>query len=550
MVTNAWWDDIWLNEAFATWMASKVLETYQPAWNEPADRADSTNYAMSQDRLISARRIRQPIESEGDIKTAFDGITYNKGAAVIGMFEQWVGPSSFRAGVQRYLREHTDGNATAKEFLAAISAEAGKDVAPAFSTFLDQPGLPIVAAKVSCQAGKARIELTQTRYVPLGTQRPPQEQIWQIPICVRTAKGRACTLLAEKTGTLELPSCADWLVPNAGASGYYRSSLDDAALARLGHNLGRLDVPERLMLFSDALAAARLGALDLARVLELVPGLAQDKDRHVVQSVAGALTFLRDAGFVSDELRPGYAAFVREVLGKRARALGFTPRKGEGEDAAFLRPTLLSLVGDVGEDAPIRAEAKKAAQRWLDDHSTLNPELAAVALRLSAIDGDRTFFDRLHAAATTEKQRVDRQRILDAMGAFRDPAIAQESMKIALSDEFDPRESITLVWGAAHELPTRELALQFVEKNFDPLVARMPRDWGAYAVHLAGSFCDDGHLREIESFFGPRAPRFPGGERHFEQTMENLRQCAAFRARGAPSAAAFLTSQPARHARR
>ncbi|HEX9577875.1 MAG TPA: M1 family aminopeptidase, partial [Myxococcales bacterium] len=184
MVTTAWWDDIWLNEAFATWMASKVLETYQPKWNEPAEREYSMNGAMQQDRLMSARRIRQPIESEGDIKTAFDSITYQKGAAVIAMFEQWVGPLRFRSGVQRYLREHADGNATATEFLAAISAEAGKEVAPAFSTFLDQPGLPLVSAKVSCAGGKGQVELSQARYVPLGAQKPSQDQVWQIPVCV------------------------------------------------------------------------------------------------------------------------------------------------------------------------------------------------------------------------------------------------------------------------------------------------------------------------------------------------------------------------------
>jgi alanyl aminopeptidase len=550
MVTTAWWDDIWLNEAFATWMASKTLESYQPKWNEPAERESSMNGAMQQDRLMSARRIRQPIESEGDIKTAFDGITYQKGAAVIAMFEQWVGADRFRRGVQRYLREHADGNATARDFLAAISAEAGKDVAPAFSTFLDQPGLPLVTAKATCAAGKGRVELSQARYVPLGAENPKQEHLWQIPVCVRTAKARTCTLLTEKSGSLQLPSCADWVEPNAGATGYYRSALDEAALARLGRNLAKLTVPERMMLLHDAVATARLGELDYAHVLELVPALAQDKDRHVVQAAAGALEFLRDAGFISGELRPRFAAFVREAFGKRARALGFTPRKTDDEDTAFLRPALLGLVGDAGEDARIRAEAKQAALRWLDDHSTLTPDLAAAALRLATIEGDRTFFDRLHAAASAEKVRVDRQLILDAMGWFRDPAIAREAMPIALSDEFDRRESIAVVLGAAKEPQTRDLALQFVEKNFDALVSRMPRDWGAGAVSVAAGFCDEQHLPGLESFFKPRAARFAGGERRYAQTIENVRQCAAFRAKAAPSVTGFLDRQPARHAKR
>ncbi|HEX9579102.1 MAG TPA: ERAP1-like C-terminal domain-containing protein, partial [Myxococcales bacterium] len=372
----------------------------------------------------------------------------------------------------------------------------------------------------------------------------------QIPVCVRTAKGRACTVLAEKSGSLDLPSCADWLEPNAGATGYYRSALDDAAVARLGRNLTRLSPPERMMLLHDAVAAARLGVLEYAHVMELVPALAQDKDRHVVQAAAGSLEFLREAGFISEELRPTFAAFVRETFGKRARALGFAPRKTDDEDTAFLRPALLGLVGDAGEDAQIRAEAKKAALRWLDDHSSLSPDLAAAALRLATIDGDRALFDRLHAAAKTEKLRVDRQRILDAMGWFRDPAIVQEALPLSLSDEFDGRESIALVWGAAKEPQTRDLALQFVEKNFDKLVSRMPRDWGAGAVSIAGGFCDEQHLPGIESFFKPRASRFPGGERRYAQTVENVRQCAAFRDKATPSVAAYLNRQPAQHAKR
>src|SRR5438270_8903124 len=129
-------------------MASKIVEKYEPSWDDPAGRTSSTNGAMATDRLLSARRIRQPIFSEGDIKTAFDGITYQKGAAVIGMFEAYVGPEKFRAGVHRYLTAHADGNATAKEFLAAISTDAGQDVAPAFSSFLDQAGLPLVSGKI------------------------------------------------------------------------------------------------------------------------------------------------------------------------------------------------------------------------------------------------------------------------------------------------------------------------------------------------------------------------------------------------------------------
>src|SRR6266481_3403908 len=441
MVTNAWWDDIWLNEAFATWMTFHAVEILQPDWGAPEERAASMQRAMSADRLLSARRIRQPIYSEGDIKTAFDAITYQKGAAVIRMFEQYVGADSFRKGVQAYLRQHADGNATAKEFLAAISQASGKDVTTPFSTFLDQAGLPLVTVKVSCDAGQGRAELSQARYVPLGAaQNPPPPQVWQIPVCLRTDQGRTCTLLTEATGAADLGACPRWVMPNAGAAGYYRTALDDAQTEKLTRSVAQLSAPERMAFFSDVAAAARAGAADLPRVFELAVALAGDKDRHVVETILPAIASVEEHGFLPEDALPKYAAYVRQTFGGRARSLGFTEKKGEPEDARILRPKLLELVGNQGQDPQLRSEARKVADRWLADHKSTSPELASVALFLAAIDGDGAFFEKLHAAARSEKDRVERQRILAAMGDFRDPQLVERGFQIFSSDEFDPRE--------------------------------------------------------------------------------------------------------------
>jgi cytosol alanyl aminopeptidase len=541
MVTNAWWDDIWLNEAFATWMAFHTVETFRPDWGAPQERTASMQRAMNADRLLSARRIRQPIYSEGDIKTAFDAITYQKGAAVIRMFEEYVGEERFRKGVQTYLRDHADGNATAKEFLAAISNASDKDVTTSFSTFLDQGGLPLVAVKVSCDAGKGRADLTQARYVPLGaSQTPPPPQVWQIPVCLRTDQGRTCSLLTEASGTADLGSCPQWVVPNAGASGYYRTALDDAQTQKLTRSVAKLSASERMAFFSDAFAAAQAGATDLARVFELAAALAGDKDRHVVEALLPAIAFPQEHDFLPEDVLTKYAAFVRETFGGRARSLGFSERKGEPEDARILRPKLLELVGNEGEDRQLRGEARKVADRWLRDHKSTSPELATVALFLAAIDADAAFYEKLHSAAKSEKDRVERQRILAAMGDARDPRLVQEGFAIFSGDEFDPRESITLVWGPSHEPRTMEAALQFVQKSFEAIVKRMPRDYGAGLAGVAGGFCDDAHTKVLEDFFRARVRAFPGGDRRYAQTLEQVRQCAAFREKGAPALTAWL----------
>ncbi|HEY2029728.1 MAG TPA: M1 family aminopeptidase [Myxococcales bacterium] len=539
MVTTAWWDDIWLNEAFATWGSAKIIQRFQPAWAEDADRAQATEAAMQADQLLSARRIRQAIYNEGDIKTAFDSITYQKGSAVIGMFEQWVGPDKFQKGVHRYLTEHADKNATAQDFLQAVSAEAGKDVAPAFSSFLDQPGLPLVTMKVVCNEEKPHLELAQYRYLALGVQ-PRGTPHWQIPICVRTDKGTTCSLLESPTTNVDLPSCPKWMMPNAAAAGYYRSALDDASQAQLTKNLSKLTGPEKMRFFYDTDAVAHAGGAEYSRTFEVMTKLASDKERHVVQALLPAVSFARESGVVANDEGAKYAAFVRKTFGQRARSLGFTEHKGDSMDARILRPLLLRIAGDEGGDTALRGQAQKLALRWLSDHSAASPELASAALYLAAIDGDASLYDRYLAAAKAEHDRQDRQRILDAMGRFRDPELVRKGFQIYLSDQFDPRESYTLVSGPSRHFSTREEALDFAEKNFDTITSRMPRDFGGQVPQLGSGFCDEEHAAAMESFFSARARNFAGGERRLAQTLEQVRQCAAFKEKAQPSLAAFL----------
>jgi alanyl aminopeptidase len=539
LVTAAWWDDIWLNEAFATWMTLKAIEQFAPAWSAPAERVAQTQHAMEVDSLLSARRIRQPVESVGDIKTAFDAITYQKGAAVIGMFEQWVGAEQFRKGVTRYLTEHRDGNATAKEFLAAISAESGKDVAPAFSTFLDQGGLPLVSAKVACEGTKGTIELSQARYLPLGAG-PAGEQLWQIPICMRSDLGPLCTLLTEKTGKLALEGCPRWVVPNAGASGYYRSSLDDDALAKLTKNVARLTVPERMTFFADVVAAAHSGATDIGRSLQMVQALAGDRDRHVIEGLLPLLRAVRHAGILPDDARFGFGAFVRQAFSKRARALGMRERKNEPDDARILRPQLLRLEGDEGLDPTVRADARKLSLQWLSDHGAASPELASAVLYLAALDADGTLWEKLHAAAKAEQNRVERQRILEAMGAVRNPELAEKNFALFLTDEFDSREAMPLLFGANNDAGTRVTLWEFVKKNLTAIDARLPQDFGQRVPLALSGFCDDDHAAAVAQFFRPHIPDHPGLDRTLSQVVEEIRQCAAFKAKQGPALVAFL----------
>ncbi len=550
LVTTEWWDDLWLNEAFATWMTPKDLDVFAPKWNAAANRIETRNSAMRADTLVTARRIRQPIQSNDDIKTAFDSITYSKGASVIAMFETYIGAEPFRRGVHRYLTTYADGNATANKFLAAISAEAGKDVAPAFSTFLDQAGAPLVSAKLVCTNEKAALQLTQERYFAFGEEDPPQGQIWQIPVCARfSAHGkedRACTLLAEKTGELALPSCPDWVLPNEGEAGYYRLQLEPQALTALAK--AKLSGPERLGLLDDVVAMSRAGKLTAAQMLTFLAPFGADPDRHVVSEALGTVASLRDE-LVPKDQQLQYAQFVRDLFGKRARALGLRPRKGEDEETRLLRPQLLETVGDQGADPQLENEARKLAGAWLTNRATVSAELVPAVLALAAQHGDRTLFDQLRSAARATQERTDRQRMLTALGQFRDLVLAKEAQALVLSDDLDPRESVAVLYAQARHPATRALAYDFVKGNFDALVKRLPRDSAAGFPGFAVGFCDDEHLADAESFFKERAPQFVGGPRRLSQALETLRLCSALRKQQSASVGAYLKTLAAKTAR-
>jgi len=547
LVTTAWWDDIWLNEAFATWDASKTLDKVHPAWGAKVSAQVSAKSAMETDALIAARRIRQPISSLGDVRNAFDGITYQKGAAVIGMFEAFVGADKFQKGVQRYLKEHANGNATASEFLAAISAEAGKDVTPAFSTFLDQAGVPLVTATLSCNGGQGKISLSQERYLPLGSAGEAKGQLWQIPVCAKFGKGaktgRACTLLTTATGEIALRSCPDWVLPNDAGTGYYRSGFGEGMLSALTKNLARLSPAEKVGLASDALALARAGKVDYAQVLALVPQLAADKSRFVVAAAMQLVGFLREDEFVGADARPKLAAFIRDSFGKRALTLGLAPKKGEDDEARLLRAPLLVLVGNQGEDPAVRAQALQAAQAWLQDRKAVQTDLVPAVLQLAALSNEPGLFDQLALAAKESKDRIERQRLLAALGDFDEPALVQKALAITLDPAFDGRESIAPFYRELSRPKSRQLAADFLDKNFDALVARLPRNSGASFSSIAAASCDESRKSSLEALLHDRVSKSEGGPRIYAQAMERLQICSAFRKEQSGSVAQFLAQK-------
>jgi len=555
LVTMAWWDDTWLNEALASWITSKIIEQWKPDWYRGTTWINSKSRATSEDSLVTARKIRQPIDSEHDIVNAFDSITYQKGAAVLSMFEHWIGEEAFQRGIHRYLQQHAWGNATARDFLAAIGADTGRDIAPAFSTFLDQPGLPLVTVGLQCERGsKPKLSLSQERYLPAGSQ-GSADQVWQVPICARYENGkgqaRDCVLLTQKTGELELASaqrCPAWVLPNEGELGYYRVLYSGDLLARLLKDGGKqLALAERIGVLDDVNALVGRGKMLYGEVLQLVPALSKDPHREIVTSTTRIVGGLK-SHLIPESLRPSYAQFIRRVFGARARKLGWRSKPGEDEDTRLIRAAVVGLVADAGEDRVLQAEARRLARRWLRDRSAVDADTIDTLLSVAAQSGDQALFVEIHSAAQKETDRRDRVRLIQTMGAFRDPAIEKAALALALSNEFDPRDSLRIMWRASAESRTRDMAYHFVKQNFDRLIERLPRDSGASLPAAGRGYCDGDHRRDVEAFFKDRSTTFTGGPRTLANVLEQIDLCVALKRVQERSVEAFFR-QPERPVR-
>ena len=536
-VTLAWWDDVWLNESFATWLADRTIQEWQPSWGVAIDRIVDRSNVMADDTLVSARKIRQEIKSADDIHNAFDSISYQKGGAVISMFESWIGPAKFQAGVRRYMKEHAYGIGTSKDFLAAIEAESRPGVAAAFSTFLDQPGVPLVDVTLQCGGeGGAKLALSQKRFLPVGSEGSAVES-WRIPVCARAATGgepaRACALLSEPSATVPVPGsssgCPAWVLANDGELGYYRAVYRGDGLEKLLAVADKeLTVPERVGLLRDVDALAMGGAIPFGQALALAPRFADDPERQIVQASVRIVT---DAGenVLPEALRPAYARYVSKTFGPRARALGFASKPGDDEETKLLRASLVPFVAQEGDEPALRAEARRLALAWLADRSAVESEMVTGVLESAARHGDRALFEKYRDGIKTSKERRDRNRLFRALGAFTDPAILDEAFAFAMSGEFDSREAGNVIYTSLDTPPGRAATWKFLQANYDATLARMPREVTGVVPYYASGFCDEKHRGEVAEFFEGRAEKLPGGTRNLAKVLESMDLCIALR---------------------
>jgi alanyl aminopeptidase len=533
LVTTAWWDDIWLNEGFANWVERKISARFEPAWHEQLAEVGVRTSALGDDSLVSARQIRQPIATPDDILNAFDGITYNKGASVLNMFEGYLGSDVFMRGVRAYIAEHAFGNATSTEFAAAISKAAGRDIGPAFATFLEQPGAPEITATTVCDRGRPpRIALGQRRYVPPGAPPPPATKPWIVPVCVAFdrggKRGQTCAMLDAPTGEIELdaPSCPRWIMSNVDGRGYYRTAYTAAQITALRDLAwSQLEPTEHRAVFADTATAATNGQLPLGLALSFAPKQLAVGDRFSVgEALRIPLTVYR---FVPEELRPTYRAWLRQTFGPMARKAGLSPRDTDSLDVETVRNDLIYAVADAGRDPALTAEAVKLAEHWRDLPEGIRNEVLALAAHASP-----AMFDRLFQEVFTEPYRGRRGDLLGALASTRDPRQQTATLGLVLDTRLDIRDTQFVFFGANEEANI-VVAQQFFKDHKDEILRRIPSDGTtsgqAWLSNVFTATCSAERRDEIADYVKQTFAGMPGGARTVQQAIEGMDQCIARR---------------------
>ena len=507
LVTMGWWDELWLNESFASWMAAHETDVRNPAWHWWENQDGSKEEAMAADAHPTSHAILQHVTNELEATSAFDPrITYSKGQAVLRMLEANLGPEKFRAGIRGYMAKHAYSNTSSADLWAALGAASGRDVGAIAAPWTSQPGFPLVSVAASCDAaGKRTVALSQRRFLLEG--KDPLGVHWNIPLQVRAGSGAAQAVLLSKDGqTIAAGNCNDALSVNAGAVGYYRVDYDAATLAANTAHFSALPDGDRIALLDDQWALAEAGIRPLSSYLALVSALGDTQNQRAWEQVTGAL-----ADIEHDERgTPGHAAFLayaRSVIKPLADRLGWDGKADESPGIQRLRRVVLGDLGAWG-DAGVIAEARQRFAAFGADHASLSADNQAMVLNIVGRHASAADFAALHALAKAAKNQTELQRYYMAMMRVGDPALAQQAIALALSTEI-PKQADTLRMAMVLTVHDAHPALAWstFQQNVDALLAPyQPSGPFILAQYAPEIFWDSVPLDELEGWIKPRLP--------------------------------------------
>jgi aminopeptidase N len=539
LVTMGWWDNLWLNEGFASWMGTKATDHFNPGWQMWLRASGEKEWAMTLDARATTHPIQQPVPDEHAASDAFDEITYSKGQAVLRMLETWLGEEAFRAGIRSYLRQHAYGNTTTADLWQALEAASGKAVRDFAAGWTEQPGFPVVRVMEDGVGGP--LMLQQERFTIHQRNAPPLS--WKVPVQMASLAAMSdpqTVLLDEKPVAIpgagpEMP----WKL-NTGASGYFRAD-HGVWFSTLRAAAPSLPEADRLNLLHDAWALVQAGRLAVAQYFDLIAALAPEEKSHAIwDDIIDQLSFI-------DHLQRGapgrekFRAWARALLRPQLVRLGWDAAPGEHALAPRLRAAVIRAMGTWGEEE-VQREARSRFEKFRREPASLPGDLRGAVFSLVGRDADRATYELLHALAKAEPSTEQRRNLYTALAAARLPDLAGRTLALAITDELLPNDATALVGRVAHSGEHPELAWGFAQQNLDALLSKLASiRANDYVPGIMRAFADAARADELERFASRNLP--PQAGVSVAKAADDIRFKAELKARVLPETDAWIASR-------
>jgi puromycin-sensitive aminopeptidase len=525
LVTMKWWNGIWLNEAFATFMELMAVDNFKPEWLRWVSFGAGRDAALQIDGLSSTRPVEFPVGRPEEAEGMFDTLTYQKGCAVLRMLERYLGAEPFRRGIAQYLQTHSYGNTETTDLWDAIEEASGEPARATMDSWIFQGGYPMVSVEGSPDG--TAITLTQERFTYAGADDGTR---WRVPVMIRAGlaggrEERIKTLLSGERATVELPGKAEWVVVNDGAWGFYRVRYEASMLRRLTVDMQSNLVPlERLSLVSDTWAAVLAGRTPAVDYIELTRLLGDETDPEVwAAMLAPYRTFSRVLG---DADRERLQAFVRRLVTPAFERLGWEPAAGESERTGTLRATLVHALGGLGADETVRAVARELHEAYLRNPADVVPDLVDPIVSIVATAGTEAdydvYLDRFHHPANPQEE----VRYLYALGRFEDTALIGRTLELALSNEVRTQNAPYLIGVVLGNRAAPDVAWSFLEERWDEINGRFPSNSLSRMIEGVATQVDAGLATRARAFLD--AHPVPSATLLVRQTLERLDVNVAF----------------------
>jgi puromycin-sensitive aminopeptidase len=539
LVTMKWWNGIWLNEAFATFMEILTTDAYRPEWDRWTSFGMERSMALDTDALAATRPIEYPVVSPDEAEGMFDVLTYQKGASVVRMLEQYLGAERFRDGIRTYLTTHSYGNTETTDLWDAIEQASGEPVRAIMDSWIFQGGHPMVSAELLDDGTTLRLRQEPFRYLDAGGDPDFAGRTWLVPVLLRhgsgDGEGTTERLLLEGTQLdVDLGTTPDWVVVNSGGSGVYRVRYATGLRQGLAGRAQTLLSPlERYGLVEDAWAAVVAGASTVDEFLDLARTFADETDLSVWQRLTAALGSIDR--LVPAAERGRWQAHVRALLAPALRRLGDEPEEGETDRTSTLRAVLFEAVGTLGDDADVQRRAAEIDARSAQKDAAVDPELAAAAVRVRAAKGDAALFDEFVARSDAADTPQESLRYLGALADFSDPGQFQRFLDRTLTDDIRTQDAPFLLRRSLVNRANGGTAWTFIRQNWDGVNTRFPTSSIPRLLEGVRTFTDAAVANDVRGFLGEHP--LPQGAKQVAQHLERMQATVALAEREAPKVA-------------